>query len=145
MEGELVCKYVMRGGESIGESIDVHKDRLIVKVGSDFLAVSMKNIEKVESDKIYVSEFDQKKAEDAGKKWIDEKSKPVSLEELKVFGFEDPTDEDQDDGEGDEGQNNKGESIEVGDEVKEVGEAKSEDSSGSGFEEGTEETEEKKE
>lgn len=95
MEGELVCKYVMKGEESIGESIDVHKDRLIVKVGSDFLAVSVNNIEKVESDKIYVSEFDQKRAEDAGKKWIDEKSKPVSLEELKVFGFEEPKDEEE--------------------------------------------------
>ncbi|MFP3947037.1 MAG: DUF5749 family beta-barrel protein, partial [Archaeoglobaceae archaeon] len=98
MEGDLVCKYVMKGGESIGESIDVHNDRLIVKVGSDFLAVSVNNIEKVESDKIYVSDFDQKNAEDAGKKWIDEKSKPVSLEELKAFGFEEPTDEDEEEG-----------------------------------------------
>ncbi|MFP3909322.1 MAG: DUF5749 family beta-barrel protein [Archaeoglobaceae archaeon] len=109
MEGDLVCKYVMKGGESIGESIDVHNDRLIVKVGSDFLAVSVNNIEKVESDKIYVSDFDHKNAEDAGKKWIDEKSKPVSLEELKAFGFEEPTDEDEE-----EGQNNTGSFIENG-------------------------------
>lgn len=101
MEGELVCKFVMKGDESIGESIDVHNERLIVKVGSDFLAVSVNNIEKVESDKIYVSDFDHKKAEDAGKKWINEKSKPVSLEELKMFGFEEPKEEGEEEGEED--------------------------------------------
>lgn len=102
MEGELVCKYVMKGEESIGESIDVHNDQLIVKAGSDFLGVSVNNIEKVESDKIYVSDFDQKKAEDVGKKWIDEKSKPVSMEELKMFGFEEPNEGDEE-GEVEEG------------------------------------------
>lgn len=130
MEGELVCKYVMKGGESIGESIDVHNDRLIIKVGSDFLAVSVNNIQKVESDKIYVSDFDQKKAENAGKKWIDEKSKPVSLEELKAFGFEEPTDEDKnkEDGEGeDEGQNNKEASFEVETSGSEAGVEKEKD------------------
>lgn len=113
MEGELVCKYVMKGEESIGESIDVHKDRLIVKVGPDFLAVSVNNIQKVESDKIYVSDFDQKNAADAGKKWIDEKSKPVSLEELKMFGFEEPQDEEEEEGEGQEGQYSGESSIEA--------------------------------
>ncbi len=95
MEGELVCKYVMKGEESIGESIDVHNDQLIVKVGSEFLGVSVNNIEKVESDKIYVSDFDHEKAENVGKKWVDEKSNPVSMEELKMFGFEEPKEEDE--------------------------------------------------
>jgi hypothetical protein len=65
----------------------VHEDNLIVKVGSEFLGISVKKIEKVESDKIYISDFNKKEAENIGKKWIDEKSKPVSLEELKIFGF----------------------------------------------------------
>jgi len=84
----LLCKYVVKNGENFGESIDIHGDNLIVKVGSEFLGVSIKKIEKVESDKIYISDFDMKEAENLGKKWIDEKSKPVSLEELKIFGFE---------------------------------------------------------
>lgn len=88
MEDDLVCKYVVKNGENFGESIDIHGDNLIVKVGSEFLAVSIKKIEKVESDKIYISDFDMKEAENLGKKWIDEKSKPVSLEELKLLGFE---------------------------------------------------------
>ena len=89
MEDDLVCKFVVKGGEDFGESVDVHGDNLIVKVGSEFLGVSVKKIEKVESNKIYISEFDKKEAESIGKKWIDEKSKPVSLEELKIFGFSD--------------------------------------------------------
>ena len=84
----MLCKYVVKNGENFGESIDIHGDNLIVKVGSEFLGVSIKKIEKVESDKIYISDFDMKEAENLGKKWIDEKSKPVSLEELKIFGFE---------------------------------------------------------
>ncbi len=133
MEGELVCKFVMKGGESIGESIDVHNDRLIVKVGSDFLAVSVNNIERVESDKIYVTEFDHKKAEDAGKKWIDEKSKPVSLEELKMFGFEEPEEEPKDE-EGEEPDNQEP-SIEVEPESESEGSTEFEVESEDGAEE----------
>ncbi|HID43776.1 MAG TPA: hypothetical protein EYP30_08420 [Archaeoglobaceae archaeon] len=88
MDDDLVCKFVVKDGENFGESIDIHGDNIIVKVGSEFLAVSIKKIEKVESDKIYISDFDMKEAENLGKKWIDEKSKPVSFEELKIFGFE---------------------------------------------------------
>jgi len=85
MEKDLICKYVVKDGKDFGESIDVHENSLIVKSGSDFFAVSMNNIEKVESDKIFISEFDPKQAKNLGKKWIDEKSKPLSLEELKTF------------------------------------------------------------
>lgn len=135
MEGELVCKFVMKGDESIGESIDVHNERLIVKVGSDFLAVSVNNIEKVESDKIYVSDFDHKKAEDAGKKWIDEKSKPVSLEELKMFGFEEPKEE----GEEEEGVDTSSEAKPKSESEPESELAEVEESSEAGPEEETEE------
>lgn len=85
MEKDLICKYVVKDGKDFGESIDVHDDSLIVKSGSDFFAVSVNSIEKVESDKIYISEFDKNQAKNLGKKWIDEKSKPLSLEELKLF------------------------------------------------------------
>jgi len=84
---DLICKYVYRDGKEYGESIDVHENRLIVKVGSNFIAIPLESIEKVDEERIFVGEFDGKEAEEIGKKWMEEKSKPVSLEELKTFGF----------------------------------------------------------
>jgi Tfp pilus assembly protein PilP len=86
---ELVCKFVVRKGEDFGESIDVYKNNLIVKVGSEFIGISLGKIEKVEDEKIYISDFDEKEAEALGRKWMVEKSKPVSFEELKIFKFGD--------------------------------------------------------
>ena len=86
---ELICKFVYIEGESepFGESIDVHRGMLIVKAGSKFYAVPENSVKKVEKDSIYIEKFDRKKAEKEGKKWIEEKSKPVSLEELRKYGF----------------------------------------------------------
>lgn len=86
---ELVCKFVYVEGESelFGESIDLHRGMLIVKAGSKFYAVPENSIKRVEKDSVYIEKFDKKKAEKEGKKWIEEKSKPVSLEELKKYGF----------------------------------------------------------
>ena len=84
---DLICKYVYRDGREYGESIDVYGDRLIVKVGADFLAIPLDCVERVEDDKVFIREFNSKEAEEAGKKWIEEKSRPVSLEELKAYGF----------------------------------------------------------
>ncbi len=84
---DLICKYVYRDGKEYGESIDVYEGRLIVKVGSDFLAIPLESVERVEEDKVFIKDFDGRDAEKSGKKWIEEKSKPVSLEELKSYGF----------------------------------------------------------
>lgn len=85
----MICKFVFKGDEEIGESIDVYNEHLIVKVEADFIAIPLKNIEKVEDDKILISEFDESEAKKVGEKWVVEKSKPISLEELRGFGFED--------------------------------------------------------
>jgi hypothetical protein len=79
--------YVFKGEESFGESIDVYKDYLIVKVGSEFLAVPKKAIKSVDGDKIILDDFDEDEAREVGSKWVEEKSKPVTLEELKSYGF----------------------------------------------------------
>ncbi|RUM33234.1 MAG: hypothetical protein DSY33_05040 [Archaeoglobus sp.] len=86
---DLVCKFVYVGGDMFGESIDVHKNMLIVKVKSKFYAVPMKLVKKVEGDKIYIENFDIKRAETEGERWVKEKSKPVSIEELGKYGFGD--------------------------------------------------------
>ncbi len=84
---DLVCKYVYVDGKMLGESIDVHRNMLIVKVESRFYAVPVKLVKKVEGDRVHIEKFDRKKAETEGKKWIEEKSRPVSIEELRKYGF----------------------------------------------------------
>ncbi len=84
---DLICKFVYVGEELFGESIDVHKNSLIVKSGAKFYAIPLDLVKKTEGDRVYVDKFDRKNAEKEGKKWMEEKSKPVSLEELKKYGF----------------------------------------------------------
>lgn len=84
---DLICMYVFRGNESLGESIDIYNDHLIVKVGSEFIGVPKKCIKSVEDGKIFLGDFDEEKAREVGRKWIEEKSRPVSLDELKSYGF----------------------------------------------------------
>ncbi len=84
---DLTCRFVVKNGKSFGESIDEYGEYLIVKVQSDFLAVPKKCIEKVEGDTIVISDFDEGEAREIGQRWIEEKSKPVSIEELRSYGF----------------------------------------------------------
>lgn len=84
---DLICMYVFKGDKEFGESIDVYNDYLIVKVGAEFLAVPRKCIKSVEDGKIILSDFDEGEAKELGRKWMEEKSKPVTLEELKSYGF----------------------------------------------------------
>ncbi len=72
---DLICKYVVRNGEIIGESVDLYEDRLIVKVGTDFIAIPKGCIVKVEAENIHVSDFDEEDAKEFGKIWVIEKSK----------------------------------------------------------------------
>ncbi len=76
---DLICKYVIRNGKTIGESIDVFEGFLIVKVGGDFIAIPREKIIKVETERIYVSNFDERTAKEVGERWVVEKSKPMSL------------------------------------------------------------------
>jgi hypothetical protein len=84
---DLICKFVVKDGEVIGESIDVYEDFLIVKIGNDFVGIPTNVITKVEKERIFVKDFDLVKGKEIGKKWIEEKSKPVSLEELEKYGL----------------------------------------------------------
>jgi predicted ATPase len=84
---DLICRFVLKNGENFGESIDEYGDYLIVKVSADFLAIPKKCIEKVDGEGIYISDFDEEEAKEIGRKWVEEKSKPVSVEELKSYGF----------------------------------------------------------
>lgn len=85
---DLICKYVVKNGEIIGESIDVYEDCLIVKIGEEFLAVPKNCIIRVESERIHVKDFDVDTARELGEVWVIEKSKPVTLEELERMKYE---------------------------------------------------------
>lgn len=84
---DLICRFVFKDGKEFGESIDLFDNHLIVKVYDKFIAIPMKCVS-FDGEKITITEFDEQKALELGIKWV-EKSKAVSEEELKNFGFED--------------------------------------------------------
>ncbi|MDI9611344.1 MAG: hypothetical protein QFX36_08460 [Archaeoglobales archaeon] len=84
---DLICRFVFKDGKEFGESIDVFDNHLIVKVYDKFIAIPMKCVN-FDGEKITVTDFDEQKALELGNKWV-EKSKAVSEEELKNFGFGD--------------------------------------------------------
>ncbi len=85
---DLICKYVIRDGKIVGESIDVYENCLIVKVGDKFIAIPKNCIVRVEAENIHVSDFDEEEARELGEVWVVEKSKPVSLKELERMKHE---------------------------------------------------------
>ncbi|ADB58755.1 DUF5749 family beta-barrel protein [Archaeoglobus profundus] len=84
---EMICKFVVKDGKIIGESIDVFENNLIVKSGSDFIGIPLESVVEVDKERITVKDFDESLAKEVGKKWMVEKSKPVSLEELEKMGL----------------------------------------------------------
>ncbi|WP_456327169.1 DUF5749 family beta-barrel protein [Archaeoglobus sp.] len=84
---EMICKFVVKDGKVIGESIDVFENNLIVKSGSNFIGIPLESVVEVDKERITVKDFDETLAKEVGKRWIVEKSKPVSLEELEKMGL----------------------------------------------------------
>ncbi|MBE8539593.1 DUF5749 family beta-barrel protein [Geoglobus acetivorans] len=83
---DLICRFVFMNGKEIGESIDVYGDHLIIKSSDKFFGVPLSAV-KEDGDGLALEEFDEEKAKEIGEKWMVEKSKPVSLEELEKYGF----------------------------------------------------------
>uniref|UniRef100_A0A7C4W531 PRC-barrel domain-containing protein n=1 Tax=Geoglobus ahangari TaxID=113653 RepID=A0A7C4W531_9EURY len=84
---DLICKFVEKNGKKIGESIDVYDGYLIVKKSDVFFGIPTDSIKEVKDEVIIVSEFDEEKGAEIGRRWVEMKSKPVSVEELKKYGF----------------------------------------------------------
>ncbi len=84
---DLICKFVEKEGKRIGESIDVYNGFLIVKESDNFFGVPTEAIKEIRGEVIIISDFDEKEGYEVGKRWIEEKSKPVSISELKEYGF----------------------------------------------------------
>jgi len=73
---DLICKYVVKDGKVIGESVDVYEDCLIVKVGGEFIAIPKDRIIRVEDERIHVRDFDEEYARELGEIWLAENTKP---------------------------------------------------------------------
>ena len=84
---DLICKFVEKDGKRIGESIDVYDGYLIVKKSETFFGIPTSSIREIKGEVIIVSEFDEERGIEIGRRWVEAKSKPVSLEELKKYGF----------------------------------------------------------
>lgn len=83
---DLICRFVVNDGRLIGESIDVYNEHLIIKSAEKFFGVPLSAVRE-DGEKLIVENFDEEKAKEIGEKWVVEKSKPVSLEELEKYGF----------------------------------------------------------
>jgi len=83
---DLICKFVFKNGKEIGESIDVFDGYLIVKRAEEFFGVPLSAI-RDDGERITISDFDEMEGKKIGEKWIAEKSKPISIEELEKYGF----------------------------------------------------------
>lgn len=83
---DLICRFVRKDGEEIGESIDVFDGHLIIKSSEKFFGVPLDAVRE-DGEYLVIAEFDEENAISIGERWIEEKSKPVSLEELERYGF----------------------------------------------------------
>ncbi len=83
---DLICRFVRKDGREIGESIDVFDGHLIIKSSERFFGIPLDSV-KEDGEYLVITEFDEENARNIGERWIEEKSKPVSLEELEKYGF----------------------------------------------------------
>ncbi|WP_456370741.1 DUF5749 family beta-barrel protein [Geoglobus sp.] len=83
---DLICRFVRKDGEEIGESIDVFEGYLIVKSSDRFFGVPLSAV-KEDGDALVIQDYDEEEAKVVGERWVEEKSRPVSLEELEQYGF----------------------------------------------------------
>ena len=66
----LLCRFVTDGsGKTVGESIAVDEDILIIKAKDRFLGVPLKHVEDQETSVLVMGLVDYKKAFELGEKW----------------------------------------------------------------------------
>lgn len=83
---DLICRFVRKDGKEIGESIDVFDGYLIIKSSKTFFGVPLSAV-KEDGEALVIQDYDEEDARKVGERWIEEKSRPVSLEELEKYGF----------------------------------------------------------
>ncbi len=78
-ENNLLCRFVLDGiGRTIGESVAVDEDLLIIKKGKKYLGVPMKHIEEEGKTLLVKGLVNDVKAQKMGEKWREESFKEIS-------------------------------------------------------------------
>ncbi len=79
---DYICKYVKQDTTSIGESIAVTEERIIVKSEDAILSIPMSAVIKlVGDDVISIGDFNRKEVEEAGETWVKETKKELKFDE----------------------------------------------------------------
>jgi hypothetical protein len=75
----LLCRFVINGiGKTVGESIAVNNDLLIIKTNDKYLGVPLKHIQDNGKTLLVKGLIDNSNAEFMGKKWREENFKEIS-------------------------------------------------------------------
>lgn len=83
-KNNLLCRFVLDGaGKSIGESVAINDDILIVKSGKKYLGIPLKHIEAAEKTLLVKGLIEQDKAEMMGEKWRQESIREIDNNEGK--------------------------------------------------------------
>lgn len=81
-ENKLLCRFVLDGvGRTIGESVAVDEDVLIIKKGKKYLGVPLKHIEEEGKTILVKGLVNHINAEKMGEKWRSESFKEIDYDE----------------------------------------------------------------
>lgn len=79
---DLLCRFVLDGnGKTVGESVAIQSDVLIVKDKKDFLGIPLKHIEENGKKLLVKGLVDTSKAKELGEAWRDASYEEIDLEE----------------------------------------------------------------
>jgi len=81
LRSKYSCKYVKQGGKTIGESIIVKDNRLIVKSEQRTLAIPLEAVENTNEDNVMVKNFDEDEAEKLGEEWLNHQTDRLKFDE----------------------------------------------------------------
>lgn len=83
-KNSLLCRFVLDGvGKSIGESVAINEDVLIVKSGKKYLGIPLKHIERAEKTLLVKGFIEQDQAELMGEKWRQESFREIDNDDGK--------------------------------------------------------------
>jgi len=81
-EQDLLCRFVLDGGgKTVGESVAIRKDILIIKDKKDFLGIPLKHVEEKGKKIVVKGLFDTTKAKQLGEEWRKESFEEINYEE----------------------------------------------------------------
>jgi hypothetical protein len=81
-EVDLLCRFVLDGnGRTVGESVAIQNDVLIVKDKNDFLGVPLKHVEETGKKLLVKGLVDTSKAKELGEAWRDASYEEIVMDE----------------------------------------------------------------